>query len=341
MRLSSPLPVAMMFFKHWHTDDTEVGVVIAKAQFRRQADGVFRAAGVPDWRMEDVFAGDPAWTPLVAEQDIAPGKVGCDLIVTGVARAPGGRARRDWPVGVAIAGRLTYGFHVRGPSQWERQAKRWVLTDPAAVAEVPLTYALAYGGASPRRDGAPPDVFEGNPAGLGHAGRHRLDAGEPFPAPQIGDLAEFIAADPTQAMMVHGTGPVAKAWMPRRSFAGTFDAAWRDLRHPRMPHDYSLRFWNAAPRPLQIEGGLLGNEVVRLAGMSATLPDLACPLPCVQLWLVAAGGAAATMSLDTVAIDVSADDPLDHAMTLVWRQRLVAPFPDDAAIHSQDLEPNP
>jgi hypothetical protein len=342
MRLSSALPVAMMFFKHWHIDDTEAGIVIVKAAFRRHVDGTFRALPAPDWMLEDRFAGDPAWTPLVQEQDIAPGKEACDLTVAAVARAPGGQARRDWPVGVAIAGRLTYGFHVRGPAHWHRQGGRWHLAAPEPVSEVPLTYALAWGGAAPGADGGPPEVAEGNPAGRGFSNARRLNGDDPFAAPQIGDLAEFMAADPAQPMMIHGVGPVAKSWLPRRAHAGTFDQAWRDLRHPRMPYDHALRFWNAAPRPLQIDGGLQGNETVRLTGISAGWPELPCPLPAVRLWLVPDAGTALPLTLDTVQIDVTDPDPLAHGMTLLWRARLPDPGAVTfAEVHSEDLEPLP
>jgi len=37
MHLTSRLPLSHMFFKHWHVDDTEVGVVVSKAVF--QPDG--------------------------------------------------------------------------------------------------------------------------------------------------------------------------------------------------------------------------------------------------------------------------------------------------------------
>lgn len=342
MQLTSALPVAMMFFRHWHIDDSEAGIVIVKAAFRRHVDGTFRALPPPDWVLEDRFAGDPAWTPLVQEQDIAPGKDGCDLTVAAVARAPGGHLRRDWPVSVLIADRLAYGFHVRGPSMWQRQEGRWRLAAPAPVAEVPLSYALAWGGAAPGPDDGHPEVAEVNPAGQGLATPRRLRADDPFPAPQIGDLADFMSADPAQTRMVHGLQPIAKAWLPRRALAGTFDQAWRDLRHPRMPFDHALRFWNAAPRPLQIAGGLVGNEMIRLGGVSATFPDLPCPLPAVRLWLVPDAGDPMALLLDTVQIDVTDPDPLAHGMTLLWRVRLPQPGAVTLAeIHSEDLEPLP
>jgi hypothetical protein len=109
-----------------------------------------------------------------------------------------------------------------------------------------------------------------------------------------------------------------------------------------MPYDHALRFWNAAPRPLQIDGGLVGNETIRLTGVSAAWPDLPCPLPAVRLWLVPDAAPALPLTLDTVQIDVTDPDPLLHGMTLLWRTRLPQPAAITLAeIHSEDLEPQP
>ena len=69
--------------------------------------------------------------------------------------------------------------------------------------------------------------------------------------------------------------PIDANWEPRRSFVGTYDAAWRDNRAPIPPRDRDPRFHSDAlpeqrsPRalttPLAIEiAGLFGEETVRL-----------------------------------------------------------------------------
>jgi len=47
MKLSSDLPISYMPFAHWHTDDTEVGVVVAKATFELTSDGQTRPQADP------------------------------------------------------------------------------------------------------------------------------------------------------------------------------------------------------------------------------------------------------------------------------------------------------
>ncbi len=330
MQLSTKLPIQCMYFRHWHVDDTEVGVVVAKAHFTRGADGLFKGTrDVPELRMSDELEeGNPGFAALLHEQEIAPGKEATDLLVRGVARAPEGRPTGDWPVRVEIADRVSYGFQVRGPSEWRKQGRGWSLTEPELVQEVPLTYALAYGGTAPGQYDHAPEVFEMNPAGRGFVTDQLLEKGEPIPAPQIGELAEFMGGEPRKEMTVHGFGPIAKAWLPRRADAGTFDEEWKQTRHPRMPKDYTLKFWNSAPLPLQIDPMLDGHEMVSLRGFSHATDPLAVKLPGVFLSVDVRGEEytkTVPLDLDTVEIDVTDADPEGHTLTLLWRGLITGP----------------
>ena len=338
MIIRTSLPVSPMFFKHWHTDDTEIGVIVAKARFAPNDAGVFEPVGAPPpLIVADSFEGDPATGYLLAEQDIAPGKAATDLLINAVARAPGDKPLADWAVEVNIPDRLTYGFQVRGPCQWERKLGRWRTSKPEPVREVPLTYALAYGGAAPGEDPEVPDIYEFNPSGIGYANAARLAQKESFPACQIGELAEFIAADIRAEMSVHGFGPIAKAWLPRRSDAGTFDEEWQQTRHPRMPHDYGLRFWNCAPLSMQLNPHLRGDEAIQLTGLSHDAAPIKLQLPGAGLRLALSGEEERTidMTLDTISADVRDTDPQAHTLDLVWR----ALIPDPGNYARADIAP--
>ncbi|WP_207209159.1 DUF2169 domain-containing protein [Loktanella sp. IMCC34160] len=322
-----------MFFKHWGPDDAEVGVVVVKAEFRRYPDGRLRAELAPEIAFEETFVGDPAWSPLLADQDIAPGKLATDLTIRATARAPDGGPATDWPVTVSIPDRLHYGFQVRGPSVWtHRRITGWRREAPELVSEVPITYALAFGGRAPGPEGQDA-VHEFNPAGIGLVTRERLAARADISVPQIGALGEFMVDDPLAEMGVHGFGPIAKAWLPRRSDAGTFDEDWQRSRHPRMPRDYSLRFWNAAPGPLRIAPYLRGDEEISVTGIAhgpdpvrLRLPDVACALD-----LTGPETARVAMCLDTVALDLNDENPQAHTATLTWRATIAAPHRFTAA----------
>ena len=212
------------------------------------------------------------------------------------------------------------------------------------MTEVPLDYALAYGGTLTDETGRPTASWEENPAGLGFATVDALDGSEEWPAPQIGELGEFLAArDPTAAMSVRGFGPVAKAWLPRRALAGTFDDTWKCIRHPRMPRDYDLGFWNAAPMALQLRPFLRGDEAIRLTGLDLSPEQSTFPLPAIGMGLYRPGQAdvIAAMALDTVALDLTGGSAA-AVLDLIWR----ATVPEleahpEAEIAARALGPHP
>ena len=84
-------------------------------------------------------------------------------------------------------------------------------------------------------------------------------------------------------MTVCGTMPIAKGWLPRRAQAGTFDAAWEHNRHPRMPLDYDLGFWNSAPLRLQVAPYLQVDEAVAISGVSHRMETVNLRLPGARL----------------------------------------------------------
>lgn len=331
MRITTRLPVATMAFHHWHVDDTEVVVLVAKANFAFHPEAGFQPEQAPpELRVSDEIGdGEEGFAPPIYEQEIAPGKTATDLIIRAVARSPEGQPRSDWAVAVEVPDRLRYDFHVRGPTEWRRNPLGWTTTTPELVHEVPLTYEYAYGGSVPGPDPeSPPEVYEGNPAGRGFTTPARLKDKTPLPAAQIGLLAEFIEADPKREMRVCGTMPVGRAWLPRRGAAGTFDEEWERTRHPRMPPDYDLNFWNCAPGVLQFDPYLSGDEQIRLEGVQHTPEPLVHTLP--GLGVVAdlsgpEGTETLPLVLDTVDLDVRGPKPDSHRLTLIWRGIVTAP----------------
>jgi hypothetical protein len=320
MNLTTTLPVSHTSFAHWHTDDTEVGIVLAKAAFVLSANGTAPQMPPPDLEMVDLFTGDPAHSALLSEQDIAPYKPKTDLIIRGHARSFQNTPRRDWPVNVSIPDRLNYGFHVRGPSQWLKPARKWQLSQPDPVTEVPLTYEFAYGGQC--SDGETVHFYEQNPAGKGFMTEAVANDLGSWPAPQIGLLAEFMAASPFEPMAVHGTMPIAKSWLPRRAVAGTFDTAWERDRHPRMPLDYDLGFWNTAPMRLQLDPFLQGDELIEITGVSRNSATVSLQLPGAKLMLQSRSDPhepLVAMALDTVDLNVDSVDDGHITITLLWR----------------------
>ena len=325
MRLINSTVFPAMTFDHWDLDQREQSVVIVKATIHRESDGWTWRQEQPPIRLEDRFGGDPATSALLEEQEIAPRKPATDLTLRAIAHAPGQKPMEDWPVEITIPERMTYGFHVRGPSQWRRHWLRgWRLDRPSAVRTVRIAYDLAYGG-SVEDDEGTLATHEYNPAGCGHVTDKLLHAGDPVPAPQIGLLPELLRQDISDPMAVHGFGPIARTWLPRRGHAGTYDEAWLATRHPHLPDDFDPRYWNSAPGPLQFDPHLRGDEEVRLRNLHPGKPDYRLRLPGVApRGLLTPTNAAIEFTLDTVMLDIASPLESEHSATLIWRAEFPA-----------------
>lgn len=332
MHLTSSLPFPHLTFKHWAHDDSEVAVLIVKGVFGINRDGTLGVVKEQQPITEvDVFRGEENASSLLTEQEIAPFKPCTDVTLNAIARSPDEEPLSDWPVSVEVKDRLCYEFYVRGPSEWQKIRRKWKLSEPEPVTEVPVVYELAYGGFAPAGDEGE-EFYEFNPVGKGFVTDVLLDQDEAIAAPQIGDIAEFMAGDIRANMTVHGFGPVAKAWLPRRNEAGTFDEAWKNTRHPRMPKDYSLAFWNAAPKRLQIDPRLTGGEEIVLKGFRHEPEPYSFTLPTVGVAVHkdTPDGPKSRLHLTDVNIDISDSDPLQHRVTLIWRGLFANPDEFDA-----------
>ena len=112
------------------------------------------------------------------------------------------------------------------------------------------------------------------------------------------------------------TGFISAGWLPRREFAGTYDAAWQKQRAPFLPDDFQDRFFNVAHPDLVCEGYLQGGEPVRVVNASRN-GRLEFNLPeCVIDAEIKIAGKTShpDMNLETVLVE-----PDDDRLCLTWR----------------------
>lgn len=322
MRIRNNTVFQTTTFLHWNAKDEEMATVIVKGMLFRQGEGWAYLITQPEIRADDNYAGDVASSYLLNEQDIAPFKPATDLLIVADACAPAGDPLEEWPVEVSIPGRLSYGFHVRGPSQWEKNMwGEWTLSPPQKVTDVPIDYSRAFGGSA--LDGEQLIAFEHNPAGCGVYSENDLNELDTLPAPQLGLLAEFSAVKVNDPMTVCGFGPIAKTWLPRRGLAGTFDDIWRKTRHPRMPKDYDFRYWNCAPGPLQLSPFLRGGETISFRHLSAISDDYSVVLPNTKIvGTLSPDGVRVPFNLDSVSVNIRGESAESHSVELIWRARI-------------------
>lgn len=233
---------------------------------------------------DDVWSGAVNESSPLWESDFAPYKPKCDiLVVNAVSRPP----MSDWYQAVSrnlnpdqMPSAKRWGCAVS--VQWQNEAgkpQQWYksiavcgprrfglmsLADPEPASQVAIDWTRAYGGQvkTPEQDQINPDgsvktaagakqwqTYQSNPVGSG------FDQRSGKPGPQI----EVSATQPYRGNSLQNNYPpvglcaTGKGWLPRRTLAGTYDAAWQQTQWPLPPLDHDYAYWNCAPLDQQIE----------------------------------------------------------------------------------------
>jgi hypothetical protein len=185
---------------------------------------------------------------------------GTDILLVGTCQ-PGRTSATNRVVSFSV-GPMKKSIRVYGPRVWMKSPLGIRPGPAAALVPTPLRFDHVFGG----RDGDEYDPK--NPIGRGFSKTPDVLVGKEAFRLEPADIASL---DKTSACFA----PIDCNWEPRRSFVGTYDAAWSENRSPIPPRDRDSRFHSAAlpeqrsPRPLLtpmvIEmAGLYGEDTVRL-----------------------------------------------------------------------------
>jgi hypothetical protein len=306
--------------------DGEKLAVVVKASFELPQGGdeleVAPEERTRPVRAADIPWGDPEVSSIAYPADLCLRKPGTDLVVVAVAYAPEGRPLASFDVRVEV-GKLKKSLKVFGPRVWTGNGG---LTPPSPVAEVELRYENAFGGFD---DSDPKKVVEEprNPIGRGKVRDSASRSGAA--APQIEDPSRLIAplsGDPPPA----GVGAIGRSWLPRRNFAGTYDAAWQESRAPLPPDDFDDRFNVCATPELYSATPLVGGEPVKLLNVTpgGGARSFALPRVPLEIEILVTGREPVVVAphLDTVLVDLLATGPeKPPAVEMVWRTCVRAP----------------
>jgi hypothetical protein len=265
--------------------------------------------------LADKHHGDPAATSIRVPSDVCLRKPATDVLLVGSACAPDGRP--TWQSDVSLAaGPVSKTVRVFGDRVWESGPAGTTMTWVAPFERMPLTWERAYGGADQTDKG--PAADPRNPVGAGFRvrGSARPVAGSRLP--NIEDPAALISS-PTDAPAPAGFAAVAPHWEPRKSYAGTYDAAWQQHRAPYLPIDFDPRFFQLAPPGLTVPGYLRGGEVIDVRGATPSgRLRFALPACSVQVtYRLSSGVQESPVVLDTVIVEPDAP-----RVVLVWRASL-------------------
>lgn len=209
--------------------------------------------------MADEFTGEPGRSAPVHEAEFAWAKPRCDILLNGLAYAPGGRPAERVRVGVRL-GTWQKVFDVVGDRVWVPRVATPVPSPPQPFVSMPVTYDLAFGGV----DETDPDhasAYMRNPIGRGY--------GAARSAKRLMGQSLANTEDPRDPVLrpwgryaPMSFGPVGRGWQPRLALAGTYDQAWLDRVFPFLPADFDVRHFQTAPEDQQIDAPAAGEEVM-------------------------------------------------------------------------------
>jgi len=262
--------------------------------------------------LADEYYDDPQTSSIKLASEMHIGKPGTDVLLVGSAHAAGGDEVTNSIVSVAAAGRVKH-VRVSGDRFWRRDGG---MTAPQPFTSMPLVWERAFGGTHvlPERVLAE----ERNPIGLGFRGKRSAGEMADEPVPNIEDPSTPLTSAGDVGTPVC-FAPSSPAWLPRRAFAGTYDAAWQRRRAPYLPDDFDARFFMMAAPELAFEQYLAGGEPFQLDGVHPDGP-IAFSLPAAPLELevtVAGSPERPPANLETVLIA-----PDVNLLCLSWRATL-------------------
>jgi len=263
-------------------DGAEVWIVAVKGAFLIDKEGrQFLDGQQSDVLRVPTFRGPPEASSLCGETDLVHTKRRTDVLVDGYAMSPSGTAVRTIDVRLKIAG-IDKTLRVHGERIVDRGLLGASLSDPAPFTEMPLVWERAFGGTDIRSSNPDQHGWEPrNPVGVGFATQVNHLLG--MPAPNIEDpQSPYLVG--ARNCTPGGFGPIARHWIPRVKYAGTYDKRWEETRRPLLPSDFDERFYQCAPEDQQVDGYLTGGEYVELFNLT---PEsyLAFPVPKLTIWM--------------------------------------------------------
>jgi len=255
----TPYSVATLFWED--ADGSPKLSVIVKATYAIEREGVIVAPAQLPVLSSDVHHGGDPLRSVRLESDRVPFKPCADIVLVGQAYAPGGRPAGSVTTALRVGSRIKT-ITVHGDRFWRlpaARAGRPTITQAQPFVRMELVYERAFGGID-----ADAATYEArNLCGTGYIGALTPASVEGKRLPNLEDADDPIRrwdARPQPA----GYGYYGRGWMPRLRAAGTYDEAYRQVRAPALPKDFSYAFFNGAHPDLQVAGYLRGDEEVEL-----------------------------------------------------------------------------
>jgi hypothetical protein len=263
VRNETPFTPGLFLFPDVRGVDTVYPVV--KATFEVRGGRLSVAEKQRPLVVEDEYRGEPGASSLRYASEAHLLKPGTDVLLVGEARAPRGKPVDSCLVSVRV-GALHQVIQVFGERRWKGGLLSPGISSPEPFLELPLIYERAYGGTHEVEPGQVLGEAR-NPVGQGFRGKRRASEMVERALPNLEEPRHLIRSISDASAPV-GVGPVAPSWLPRKAYAGTYDAEWKRKRAPYLPRDFHPEFFQVAHPALCAREGLKGGEPVELLAVS-------------------------------------------------------------------------
>ena len=289
--------------------------------------------------------GDPEWSTVQYESELAAFKPLTDIVVIAKAYAPGGKPTQKMVATVRIAGQQK-SITIFGDRECHfRENRSPVFSDPVPFTEMEIRYDRAYGGWDKKSDPDIPFYYPRNYMGTGLALRNVKEVVEGLVLPNLEDPNDLLAEDRIivgepqhwhMQPLPQGFGWLQRNWYPRCAFAGSYPAyvdvgtATTEERMGLLPKNHIAlakqfklpsfhpRFNNGASIGMMFRD-VQGNEAISLEGLLPEGPlDFVLPGEKPEISLdIGFGQQQLEARLHTVSVRVE-----DLEVDLIWRGAL-------------------
>jgi len=261
----------------------------------------------------DEFTGEPGESSPLYENDYATYKPKCDVIIqNSVAYTPNGEPAQRVEVGLQMEG-IDKRFIVTGRRYWEKKNLGFVArpSEAQAFLEQPLSWEIAYGGIDKNvhedkeQEDERSESYPINPIGAGYWYQPEVEQVELTTIAQTESIDQPINK-PQERYKPQGFGPIARSWMPRSQYGGTYDDKWEQHVKPFLPDDFDSLYYQCAPADQQIDYPQ-GGEIITLKNLTPEgllqlpLPTLDIPI---EVQLSNGGSDTLDYAIDTLTLDM-------------------------------------
>jgi hypothetical protein len=287
-------------------------------------------------------AGDPEWSTVQHESEVAPYKLATDVVVIGKAYAPEGRPIDRITVTVAVGERRKTVVVTGDRHCHYRATGAPVVSDPAPFTEMEIRYDRAYGGRDEKSIPDIPFIYPRNFMGVGVVLRNVKEAVDGLALPNVEDPEDLLTperlfiGEPERwhlQPLPQGFGWRQRAWYPRSALLGAYPpfldpgTVTAEERMGLLPKDHVALAKQFRLKPFEAHfacGASLGMQFSRLAGderieLNGMVPDgsleFSLPGDTVGVGLDLGGGMKVLATqLHTVSIR-----PDEGKVDLIWR----------------------